>query len=375
MKAFLTLFVFLLAFGSFSEAQQSSTPKTKNKGSFRKRWPRVGIFLPFSNNEDGKIKTGNIVEFYKGMVAANDFCTSIDSGMRFQLFDHRNLPAEIIELSEGGCMDGLDLLVGPVKQSLIPLFDSVANAKGIPVMNVLSHSGLGGPKTFSGCLNFQQPSYSAIARTCIEKAEELGIADNAVIIFGPERKDTLVADEYRRQILAAGKNVLLFHKIDAGNASELGQTISSAGIGPRTHIFIANNETQAKSRILSQRSRCPVFIYGNWLERSSLEFDDMTSSAAYFVGPDLPVPPCNADWLESYVNRWGTVPSWVAWKGFDLVMMLADAWYGSRKNAFEFSGDRLSVLFGKYHFDNGIPENVFVPLYRFDKKGFSLTNP
>jgi hypothetical protein len=375
MKVFLTFLVFILALGIHSEAQQSKEQTKKTSGSFRKRWPRIGIFLPFSNNEDGKIKTENIVEFYKGMVAANDFCTSIDSGMRFQLFDHRNLPAEIIELSEGGCLDGLDLMVGPVKQSLIPVFDSVANAKGIPVMNVLSHAGSGGSKTFSGCMNYQQPSYSAIARTCIEKAGELGIAENAVIIFGPERKDTLVADEYRRQCLAAGKNVLLFHKIDAGNASELGQVISAAGIGPKTHIFIANNETQAKSRILSQRSKCPVFIYGNWLERSGLEFDDMTSSAAYFVAPDLPVPPCNADWLESYVNRWGTVPSWVAWKGFDLVMMLADAWYGNRKNAFEFHGDRLSVLFGKYRYGDGTPENQFVPVYRFDKKGFSLTNP
>ena len=360
--------------GNAARAQEKTTGQTKSAG---KRFPRIGIFLPLSHNEDSRLKTENILEYYKGMMAANEYCTSIDSGMNFRLFDHQNSVEELLLLSESGCMNGLDLIVGPIRQNLVPVLDSIANAKDIPLINVLSHSS---HTAFSGCMTFQQPSFQAIAATCLLKAEKLGSNQGAGIIYGPERKDSLLAEEYRKLCLEKNLPVKLFLKAEDGKSEKLVQSLSSSGLNSKMHLFVAGNEAQNRVKVFSgytsSKVRCPVFFYGNWLERSSLDFDELSMMPCYFVAPDLPIPPFDAEWLESFVTRWGNPPSWVAWKGFDLVMMLANHWYGSKKSRFELnSGWQHSELFGRYFFEPGKAENQFVPLYKFDKNGFSMVNP
>lgn len=356
-----------------------SLPTVSGKGplSARKRFPRIGIFLPLSNNEDGKLKTDNILEFYKGMIAANEYCTSIDSGMTFRLYDHQNSAEQLRYLSESGCLNELDLLVGPVRQNLITVLDSIANTRDIPLINVLSHS----PRMdFSGCLFFQQPSFRAISRTCFSKAQDLGAALAAGIVYGTERKDSLLAEQYRQLCLEKGIVVKLFMKVNQLSSEKIADSIRDADLNSKMHLFVVNNEAPNKARVFnayaSSRIRCPVFFYGNWLERAVLDFDDLASMPCYFVAPDLPIPPFDAEWQESYVTRWGSPPSWVAWKGFDLVIMLANQWYSSKTPRFELEKvNQVSEVFGGYLFEPGKAENQFVPLYKFEKTGFTLVNP
>jgi ABC-type branched-subunit amino acid transport system substrate-binding protein len=311
------------------------------------------------------------------MVLANELCSERDSGIVFKLFDHQNQAGKLNELFQKGCMEDLDLMVGPVKSGLVHVMDSFASARSIPVINVLSHSTAG---NYSGCMQFQQPGFEAIAQTCISKATDLGANGSAAIIFGGDRKDSLLAEAYRNQMIAQEKTVALFIRADTTNISEIATMLAAAGLNSKSQLFIVHNEVKIRNKLIGaygkSRIRCPVFIYGNWLERLDVDFDDFCKFPFYFAAADLPVPEEEVDWTDRFMEKWKSPPGWVAWKGFDLVMMLTDQWYGSRKNAFDFSSvDLVSRVFGRYRYQSGKGENQYVPLYRLQKTGLTLLNP
>jgi hypothetical protein len=355
-------------------------PLTINqKGDSQKvRAPRIGIVLPFSGNEESKSKTDNMLEFYKGMVLANEICLAQDSGLEFHLFDHRNKAAALKQLAVRGCFDNLDLLIGPVKQSLIPLMDSLAASRSIPLMNVLSqmqHSG-----NFRSSFS-QQPGPEEIARTCFALAAEKASGSKAGIIYGTEKRDSLLAIAYRNLCLKNNKQVVLFRKVGKNSAANLSKYITESGLDSVSHLFVPNNEAMVRVQLLSAygvlMAKFPVFISGNWLEGINAEPDDFAGLPFFFTGSDLPLvdPQKFALWQSGFISRWGNPPGWIAWKGFDLVMMLSANWYRSGKNRFRLdNGKQPSRFFGCYEFINGKPENQFVPVYRVEKTGIVPEN-
>jgi hypothetical protein len=370
---------FSMRFSQMLSAAVFSLPAGIHQEDSQKvRTPRIGIILPLSGNNDSKIKTENILEFYKGMVLANEICLAQDSGLEFHLFDHRNKAAVLKQLSVRGCFDNLDLLIGPVKQNLIPPMDSIASQRSIPMMNVLSQI----PNSAKLRASFsQQPGPDEIARTCFTLASEKASGCMAGIIYGTEKRDSLLAIAYRDLCLKNNKEVVLFRKVGKNSAANLSKYLAESGLDSVSHLFVPNNEAMVKVQLLAAygilKARFPVFISGSWLEGANAEPDDFAGLPFFFTGTDLPIADSQkfALWQSGFISRWGNPPGWIAWKGFDLVMMLSASWYGSGKNLFHFdSGKQPSRLFGSYEYLKGRPENQFVPVYRVEKTGIVPEN-
>jgi hypothetical protein len=374
------IFLFLTLFGSglFHSHASGFHHHSSPPDSAGKRIPRIGIFLPLSPDKDGKSRSETALEFYKGMVLANEMCTALDSGIEFHVFDHRNAAAEFLRISREGCLDGLDLMVGPMRQSLIPVMDSLANQKKIPVMNVLTQ---GYVKGTSDRFFSQQAGLEAIAQNGFAFMREKAAGNRAGIIYGTERTDSILAETYRRICLENGKEVVLFRKVGKNSAANLSRYIAESGLDSVSHLFVPNNENMVRLQLLSAygviQGKFPVLISGKWLEASNAELDEYAGLPFYFINPDLP-------WQEgevrksresNFIARWGNPPGWPAWKGFDLVMMLSRLWYSHSKEQFSFEGDLPSPVFGKYRYEKGIPENQFTPVYKVEQSGIERLSP
>ena len=366
----LLLAVLLLPFRGNSLGRGDSTGK---------RMPRIGVVFPLSGSGADKARTETVLEFYKGMVLANEICTALDSGLEFHLFDHQNRIQELQRLDREGCFGGLDMLVGPARQAMLPALDSLAALRNIPLMNVLTHTTAG---PFRSALFSQQASVKAIARTAFNVLSPLSGGKKAGIVYGTEKTDSLLADAFRRICQAEGKQVVLFRKVGKNSAANLSKYLTEAGLDSTSCLFVPNNENLVRVQLLSAygilQAKFPVMIYGKWLESPAAEPDDYASLPFFFAGPDLPDPllPVKKTWESNFIARWGNPPGWIAWKGFDLAMLLSKKWYASKTGGFtidDFSSG--SGLFGGYRFDKGMPENQAVPVYRIEKTGLLRYQP
>ena len=328
---------------------------------------------------EGKARSETALEFYKGMVLANEMCTALDSGLEFHVFDHRNATGEFRRISREGCLEGLDLMVGPMRQSLIPVMDSLAEQQKIPLMNVLSQ---GNVKGTSDRFFSQQAGIEAIAQNGFAFMRENAAGSKAGIIFGTEKTDSLLAEAYRRICIENGKQVVLFRKVGKNSAANLSRYITESGLDSISQLFVPNNENMVRLQLLSAygviQGKFPVLICGKWLEASNAELDEYAAGLPfYFINPDLPWQ--EADVRKSresnFIARWGNPPGWPAWKGFDLVMMLSRLWYSGSKEEFRFEGEFPSPVFGSYQYERGKPENQFTPIYKVEQNGIERVSP
>ena len=347
--------------------------------SARKRVPRIGVFLPLGGGADVKSRTETALEFYKGMVLANEMRTALDSGLEFHVFDHRNSAAELRKIVRDGCLDGLDFLVGPMRQALLPLMDSISEAKKIPMMNVLSQGNLLKP---SDGFHSQQSGLEAMAENGFSLMKELAIGKKAGIVYGTEKNDSILAEAYRKICRSNGMELVLFRKVGKNSAANLSKYLSEAGLDSVSHLFVANNENLVRVQLLSAygilQSKFPVLIHGKWLESPNADLDEYASLPFYFINSDLPFQDhATQRSLESnFISRWGNPPGWISWKGFDLVLMLSGLWNNNRESSgFAFDSPIPSTIFGQYLFEKGRGENLYCPIYKVEQNGITRVRP
>lgn len=124
-----SLFSSVSVFSQWLASENTSTI-VRNNGQ-----PKIGIVLPFQLKESQKTKTSNApMDFYRGMLLANEVCTASDSGLEFHVFDSKGSVQEIESMISKNTFSGLDALVGPLKfNHLKPLKDG-ANQLKIPLL-------------------------------------------------------------------------------------------------------------------------------------------------------------------------------------------------------------------------------------------------
>lgn len=344
--------------------------------------PKIGIVLPFQLKESQKTKTSNApMDFYRGMLLANEVCTASDSGLEFHVFDSKGSVQEIESMISKNTLSGLDALVGPLKFShLKPLKDG-ANQLKIPLFNPLSNQTIS--ETTASYFGLQ-PGFNTVAKECFSFISQHSTGSHYAIIYGPEKNDSLLAEAYKEHLKKMGRQLKLFKKVGKNSAANLTKFLLEAGLDSTDHVFVANNEPLVRVQLLSSygwmKSKYPILVYGKWLEASNPDFQEFTRNPIYFADPDLPdhAIPHWEEWESSYIAKWGTPPNWIAWKGFDLVKTLSKLWYNSDKgfaNSLTGNIKLSSDLFGSYQFNPLQADNQFVPIYKVEKEGLKRMWP
>ena len=343
---------------------------------------RIGILLPF----DLKLNTSKNSEtasydFYRGVLLASEVMAASDSSFEVYAFDFQNSSTQFEKLLTGPSLNGLDMIIGPLKLPMLTKMESWANSKKILVINPLSNQSFDSPNSF---LHTQQPSFSTISNAVFEFVSKTSIGSKAGIIFGPEKNDSLLADSYKKILKKMGRELVLFKKVGKNSAANLTKFLVESGLDSTSHLFVANNEPLVRAQLPGAyswtKAKFPVVVFGKWIESSTADYDEYQRLPFYFVGSDLPNydNPQWHNWKESYILKWGIPPNWIAWKGFDLAISLA-------KNLYSFNSieqkteehllPKQSELFGKYQFSGFEMDNKYVPIFKVDAHFFRKVWP
>jgi hypothetical protein len=155
-----------------------------------------------------------------------------------------------------------------------------------------------------------------------------------------------------------------------------------AGMDSTGHIFVPNNEPLVRVQFLSAydwiKAKYPVMVYGKWIESSNSDFEEYIRNPVFFANPDFPDQknPQWKIWESSYIAKWGTPPNWIAWKGFDLIMMLSRKGYSEGYQGMtQKNWSEKSEIFGEYRFSKLYPDNQYLPIYKMEKEGIKQVWP
>lgn len=364
--------LFLLQPGEKLQARRVSwSGDNTQAGRNTERRPlRVGLVLPLGlNKSDPLTRASPLMDFYRGFSLGHEVLTASDSGFDYQVFDYSDSEAEIRRMIQKQAFSGLDLVVGPVKASPTPLLIADASQKGYALWNPLGHTAQNtGYKGF-----FQgQPSHTTLAAKIFDFASPLSPGRGVAIVYGVEKSDSLLAASYRDQVRKMGKQVLLFRKVGKNSAANLVKYLVESGLDSTGHLLVASNEPLVRIQLLSAygwtKARYPVVVFGKWLEAQDTDFEEYERWPFYFAEPDL-VSDRSArfrGWEGAYLSKWGRPPTWLSWKGFDLACLLGTGLYG--KTGPEIRRPLVAAGFTSegFHFGEETPDNLVVPVYRFD---------
>lgn len=332
--------------------------------------PKIGIVLPFQLKNIKKTKAdGPVFDFYRGLLLGAEVLAAQDSAVDIRSFDSQNKDEFFNKLISDRAFDGLQVVIGPLKTSHLDLWAKSSKTQNIPLINPLSNYS---PNGKSPVLFTQQASYATMARESFLFISRLSKGRKVGIVFGPERNDSLAAIAYSDYAEKMGRDVVLFKKVGKNSAANLTKFLLESGLDSTDHLFVPNNEPLVRVQLLSAYSwikgKFPILVLGKWLEAGNADFQEMARHPVYFMNPDLPdrqVENWKA-WESSYLAKWGRPPSWVAWKGFDLILSFARSWYSYGPNWKKEwkSGDIIySPLFGGYRFTETQSDNQYLPIY------------
>lgn len=351
--------------------------KSKNSGTLK-----LGLVLPFElNRKPNQNSESPSNEFYRGISLAAEVMTALDSTLEVYCFDYENSAQKMEQILSNKSLKGLNLLIGPLKFSMLTATEKWANENKVVVINPLSSQIL---KTNSEFLFSQQPSFSTISKQGFDFISKISLGPKAGIIYGPEKNDSLLAQSYKDYLKKMGREVVLWKKVGKNSAANLTKFLFEAGLDSTSHLFVANSESLVKLQLLGAyswtSSKYPILICGKWLESPNADYDEYEKHPVFFIDPDFPKieHPQYKNWESSYISKWGSPPGWIAWKGFDLGISLAKHWYSG--GSIDFSSLRSGVelesqLFGKYIFTREASENQFVPIYKLEEKSIKMVWP
>jgi len=348
----------------------------------KKNLPKIGIAIPFHLKENKKVAINNAsIDFYRGMILANEVCSASDSGLEIHAFETNGSPVELQRYFTKNTFSGLDVLIGPIKFSLLQTMLKGAAEQKIRVINPLSNQTL---KDYSPTYFSQQPGFNTIARECFSFISKYSLGSKYAIVFGPDRNDSLLAAAYRDHLKKMGRELTLFKKVGKNSAANLTKYLLEAGLDSTCHVFVANNEPLVRVQLLAaygwMKSKYPMLVYGKWIEGPNPDFDEFTRNPIYFADPDLPDHSVRQwkEWESSFISKWGTPPNWIAWKGFDLVRFLSKQWYGDGNGFLSGVNSPASIqseLFGEYRFSTLYSDNQYVPIFKVEKEGLKKVWP
>jgi Periplasmic binding protein len=338
-----------------------------------------------------------VIELYQGIQAA--LATLADQGIDIQLFayDTKKDPVTTAALLAQEEVKGMDLIIGPLYATTIPLVAEFARVHQINLFNPLSENTdvVGdNPFVFLFKSSLETQARKAAEFTLQNANEELNVG----IVYGTSKADAVQAHTYKRCIEHnTGKEVGLMLSITPEEAQNALNMLTEAreGIGEEkataynelisldglTHIYVAAKDELIVANILSRAAmlKDPPCIIGHesWLHHSSFTFDQLKQHRLYLVAPDY-IDYTKADIHEfrsNFYDRFAQYPTTYACIGYEMMLFLGHmlAQYGVyfQKHWTQESHPR-SILehaaYGMYH------DNQQVPIVQFRKDRFVICN-
>ena len=373
----------------------------KDVASLKKDSYNVGVFFPFFVDEVDYEEESSllfVIALYQGIQAA---VTALSAqGIKINLFayDTKKDPVTTAALLKQEEIKGMDLIIGPLYATTIPLVAAFARKHKINLFNPLSkNTDFVGDNPFAFLF---QPSLETQARSAAEfTLQDTDGELNVGIVYGDLAEDAMQARLYKQRIEAGmGKEVAFMLPIadealyrtenklqepsvvvDEDPEEEGDQEpISLEGL---THLYVASKDELSVANMLSiieTLAHSPRIIgHEAWLQHSSFAFDQLRQHRLYFVAPnyiDYEKEAIHA-FRSSFYDRFAQYPSLYACIGYEMMVFLGrmlaqhgvyfqKSWDSTSHQGIIFEG----ATYGPHH------DNQSVPILQFKKGQLIICN-
>lgn len=373
--------------------------KSKRKDSYR-----VAVFFPFFVEELNYESCTDqfVIDLYQGIKAAIEELAQEGVAITLFSFDTKNNPkvtADLLAQEEMKCMD---LIIGPLYPSTIPLVASFAKKHKINFVNPISTNSSiisGNPFAF-----LFQPSLEA----CAQKAAWLTLSDIRMkliahpciaVFYGTAREDVLQAELYRQiieQELGRDVDFVLqfsnnntikdfFDKI--GKSEEEEEAVNEEGVEKQeekhldlkniTHIYVPSQHEMLVSSVVNLPFKLDIHphIVGHeqWVKKEIINLNQLKKLPIFFLAPsyiDFNKPALTA-FREKFFEKTAHQSNYYNYVGYEMMLFFGKmlATYGIYFQKEWENVDHAGILFqgvhyGKHH------SNQRVPVLRFNQSRF-----
>jgi ABC-type branched-subunit amino acid transport system substrate-binding protein len=334
------------------------------------------------NTENTSRPNQFVLDMYEGIRIAVDSLKRNGVAINLFAYDTEKEIAKLKSILELPELASMDLIIGPVYPSHIPMVAEFAAQHQIFVVNPLSSN----PKLLENNpyqVLFQSSLDDQAAATVQYAKENFSrpMPQNEVIIFfGADSKDSLLALRYKELAEANNFLVKVFEKGKPARAQLL--LSDSINLRPYSHIFIASSDITFAANVISalevSQKNIPVIVKSEWLQYRNLSFEQLERRGVHFIHPDFfsyeNVSVKN--FKKAYFARQNIYPSVFAYQGYDLMLIFGNALnqFGNYfKDSLQSSGFIPGKIFPGYDY-SGTASNKFVPITRFQEHELSLMN-
>ena len=301
---------------------QPTFPSSNIKQS--KGYYNFGILLPLdieTLDPEKPRRNQYAVDIYQGMKMAK--LMLLKEGITVNLFtyDVANNADDMLELVNNESFKKMDLLVGPLYMETNKVASAYCEAFQIPIINPMSNN-----RKILDEYNLSflaQPSAEMQAMKASDFVRKQAfMGRNTAIYYTDSPNDSTMAATYRQQMQKVGYEIVKFEKI-LPYSDDIG---SKLPVNRVSHIFMATSDKKAGLSMITALNKkdymSPLITTAEAFNSSNLSNGTLAGREVYCLDPefvDLEKPEVDG-FRKDYLNKYGIIPSYYAFHGYDLAL-------------------------------------------------------
>jgi ABC-type branched-subunit amino acid transport system substrate-binding protein len=265
------------------------------------------------------------VDLYNGIRLAVKKLQGEGTLINLFAYDVENDAATMQELVRNGPFQQMDLLIGPLYAESYKVAQAWAVEHDVPLVNPISTNRRlveAAPNLF-----LAQPSLDQQAAAAAQFARQKFGTAPAVVFYGIDRPDSLLAAAYAAQLKQQNIEVLALRRNTMGSAETVAAAASLVGSKRIGHVFVASSQKGSGPAFLNALGRnsfgsVPVLLLAEGFTMSTVSASQFSGRDVYLLDPNFvdDEKPDVAAFQKNYLARYNTLPSSFAYWGYDLML-------------------------------------------------------
>ena len=352
---------------------------TTNTAQANKGYFNFGLLLPLeieTIEPDKTRKNQYTLDLYQGMKMAK--MTLLKEGITVNIFsyDVANDADEMLELVNNQSFRKMDLLVGPLYMTTNKIAMAYCENNQIPIVNPMSNNKL---LIQDYNLSFlAQPSTVTQAMKASDFVRRQPFMGRSTAIYYTDSEnDSTMAETYRQQMQKFGYEIVKFEKI-IPYSDDIINKLPDRKV---SHIFMATSDKKAGLSMLAALNKktvdAPLITTAEAFNSSNLSNGSLSGREVYCLDPEfVDIEKPEADiFRKDYFNKYGVLPSYYAFHGYDLALfwgrLFGKYGYNIRKGLDSRDLNKDGYNFSGYNF-NKAQDNQVLPITTFQGYKFVL---
>jgi hypothetical protein len=355
------------------------------EASVKKNAYNVAVFLPFLYDKlnPSAPKQGNqfVLDLYKGIKMAASDLQSNGINVQLHAYDTERSFDKMQSILQQDEIRGMDLMIGPLYPGPYRAATEYAMSNQKYMFNPLSSNPAAiGENPFAYLI---KPSLITEGRAAARFAIDSLNRSHAVVITGATGQDSLRVSSFAAAFEEDGNRDVIVLEEENFNRERIEEIVEMLNeLGEDNLIYVASgNEliiSNTISAVVMAENQIPVIGSEEWLETSSLTFDQLENFDEYLIAPGF-IDPENAniaDFKDRFRREFYDVPNKYTYVGYDLMMYIGYMLdrYGVYFQEFYTGEENVnSLLYAGYNYFNA-NDNQLVPIIKYEDAQLKLVD-